>query len=186
MTVQELISGIKDENPDVRANAVLNAGPAGAIAIQPLAGLMSASGLEVGRAAKRAMWKIVRHAGRPGADDERKQVVASLIALVDGDRDVAVVCEALWMLSESAGEEAVDAVAALLSKQELREYARLTLERIPGNKSLAALQQALDKMPEDFKPNIAQSLRKRGVEVPDLPCKKLKPVKQTKVKPVGR
>jgi len=105
MNVQELISGIKDEDVDVRAKAWLNAGPIGASAIEPLAKVMGDSDFEVARAAKRAMWKIVRHAGRPGADDERKQVVASLIALVSGDRDVAVVCEALWMLSESAARK---------------------------------------------------------------------------------
>ena len=103
-----------------------------------------------------------------------------------GDQPVAVRREMLWMLSECAGDEAVEAAAGLLGNQELREYARMTLERIPGDQSLAALRNAMKTVPVGFKPNIAQSLRKRGVEVPGLPCQKLVPIKQTKVKPVKR
>jgi hypothetical protein len=51
---------------------------------------------------------------------------------------------------------------------------------------LAALQTALQSAPDDFKLNVAQSLRARGAEVPGLPCEKLKPTRPTQVKPVGR
>lgn len=186
MKCNELYEAIQDRNADVRANAVLNAGPVGAVAMKRLADIMRDGNLEVGRAAKRAMWKIVRHAGRPGADDERKQVVGELIGLVSADYPAQLTCEVLWMLSECAGDEAVDTVSPLLANEELREYARMTLERIPGAKSLAALEQALPTAPDDFKLNITQSLRQRGVEVPGLPCRKLVPTKQTMVKPVGR
>jgi hypothetical protein len=60
----------------------------------------------------------------------------------------------------------------------------MSLERIPGKKTIAALEIALKKAPEDFKPNIAQSLRQRGVKVRGLECVKLLPTKQTKVKPI--
>ena len=60
------------------------------------------------------------------------------------------------------------------------------LQRIPGEKSLAALQAGLAVAPQDFKINIAQSLRARGVTVPGLPCQKLVPTKKTNVKPEGR
>jgi hypothetical protein len=186
MNTQELIKAVSDKSVDVRAKAVLNAGPVGAEAIGPLAAVMANSDFEVVRAAKRAMCKIVRHAGRPGADDERKQVVDKLIVLLGGSHGIMVIREAMWMLSECAGDEAVDAVAPLLASEELREYACMTLERIPGDKSLAALEKALPTAPNDFKLNITQSLRQRGQEVPGFRCRKLVPTKQTMVKPVGR
>ena len=72
----------------------------------------------------------------------------------------------------------------MLSNKELREDARMSLQRIPGRQSLAALKNGLKTAPEDFKLNIAQSLRKRGVKVPGLACVKLVPTKKTNVKPV--
>jgi hypothetical protein len=60
------------------------------------------------------------------------------------------------------------------------------LQRIPGDKSLAALQAGLAAAPPDFKSAIADALRARGVAVPGVPSQKLVPAKSTNVKPVGR
>ena len=54
----------------------------------------------------------------------------------------------------------------------------MVLERIPGDASLGALKEALKAAPEEFKPHLAQSLRARGVDVPDIPCRKLVPAKK--------
>lgn len=89
------------------------------------------------------------------------------------------------MISEIGGDESVSAVSSLLSHSDLREDARMTLERIPGAESLNALKSALKSAPQDFKPNLAQSLRARGEEVKGIPCKKLVPTKQTNVKPLA-
>ncbi|MHB1035372.1 MAG: HEAT repeat domain-containing protein [Pirellulales bacterium] len=180
--VDELIAKIKDKDANVRTQAWLGAGQVGAAAIGPLAAVVVGSELEIGRAAQRGMWQIVRHAGRPGADDERKTVVAALLPLLGADRPAPVRVEAMWMLSEIAGDEAVAPVAALLSNMQLREDARLVLDRIPGEKSLAALRAGLTAAPDDFKINLAESLRHRGVEVPGLPSQKLVPTKATSVK----
>jgi len=90
------------------------------------------------------------------------------------------------MLSEIAGDDAVDVVSPLLSDADLREDARMVLQRLPGDRSLAALQAGLKSAPEDFKPNIAVSLRQRGVEVSGFPSAKLVPTKRTGIKPAGR
>ena len=142
--------------------------------------------VEVARSARNALWQIVRHAGRPGADSDKKAVVAELLSLCGDGQPVAVRREVLWMLSEIAGDEAVPAVSALLDNADLREDARMTLQRLPGERSVAALQAALKSAPDEFKPNIAVSLRHRGVDVPGLPSAKLVPTKPTTVKPVGR
>lgn len=186
MDTQDLISAIRNRDENIRAAAWQNAFTFGAPAVKPLAAVMTDPDLEISRSAKRALWNIVRCAWRPGADSIKSEVASELVGLCNDDQPVPVCREVLWMLSEIGGDDAVHTMAALLSNKELCEDARMALERIPGDKSLAALKASLSSAPENFRTNIAQSLRKRGVKVPGLPCQKLVPVKQTSVKPVGR
>jgi HEAT repeat protein len=182
--VDDLIAGLKDKNDNVRAEALGSATQVGAPAIKPLAKVIADKDIEVSRAGKRALWKIVRHVGRPGADSEKKAVVARLVELLSSEQPVLVRREVLWMLSEIGGSESVDAIAGLLLNEELREDARMVLERIPGRESLGALKEGLKVAPDDFKLNITQSLRKRGLRIRGLDCVKLVPTKQTKVEPL--
>lgn len=183
-TVDALVAKIKDGDETVRTEAWLGAGDVGAPAVKPLAKVIIEGELEVSRAAMRAIWQIVRHAGRPGATGETKAVVAELDGLLGGDQPKGLRREVLWMVSEIGGDESVDPVAALLSDEDLREDARMVLDRIPGTKSLDALKAALLAVPDDFKINIAQSLRHRGVEVSGHACRKLVPTRKTGLKPV--
>jgi ethanolamine utilization microcompartment shell protein EutL len=114
--------------------------------------------------------------------------VKEFAGLVAGESPAEVRREAMWMLSElsGGGAEEVAAVAALLASAELREDARMVLQRIPGEASLGALKAALASAPEDFKPAVAGALRARGVEVQGYPDQKLVPTKSTAVKPIGR
>jgi len=182
--VDELIAGIKDEDDKVRTDAWLGAGEVGAPAVKPLAAVMTDDEIEVARAAKRALWKIVRHCGRPGAGSENRAVAIELVALLDDDVPTSVRREVIWMLSEIGGNKCIEPIADLLLDKELREDARMALERIPGKRSLGALEGALEDVPQDFRLAVAQSLRRRGVKVPGLPCVKLVPTKQTDVKPL--
>jgi HEAT repeat protein len=183
--VNNLLSDIQASDPHVRTKAWQAAGEVGAVAVQPLAKVAEEGEMEVSRAAKRAMWQIVRHVGRPGGGSEKHAVVSEFLVLLSGTQSVPVRREVVRMLSEIGGNESVSAVSFLLSDVDLREDARMALERIPGDQSLNALKSALNSAPEDFKPNVAQSLRARGVEVQGIPCKKLVPTKQTNVKPLG-
>ena len=180
--MDELITKLKDKNDKVRAEALLSAGRAGAPAVKPLAKVIADKNIEVSRAGKRALWKVVRHVGRPGADNEKKAVVARLGELLGGEQPVSVRRDVLWMLSEIGDRNSIKPMAALLSNKELREDARMALQRIPGRGSLAALRAALKEAPDDFKLNIAQSLRQRGAKVRGLDCIKLIPTKKTNVK----
>jgi len=182
--VAELIVKIKDSDAEVRSKAWLGAGEVGAAAVTELAAVMTDKDLEVARAAKRGLWKIVRHTGRPGADRERNAVARKLAGLLGDETAVAVRREALWMLSEIGEKNAIEPIAELLGDKELREDARQALERIPGKGSLAALKAGFEAVPKEFKPNIAQSLRKLGVRVKGYECVKLVPTKQTTVKPL--
>ena len=179
--VNQLIARLKDSDPGVRTDAWQGAGNVGAAAVRPLAKVMTAEDLEVARAAKRALWQIVRHAGRPGAEDERRAVVTRLARLLGDEQPVPVRREVLWMLSEIGKAGVVKPMARLLEHEDLREDARMALERLPGKRSLAALKAALETAPETFKPNIAQSLRRRGQSVRRYPCAKLVPTRTTGV-----
>jgi len=182
--VAELIGKIKDSSAEVRAKAWLGAGEAGAAAVNALAEVMTDKDLEVARAAKRALWRIVHYTGRPGADEERQAVADKLAGLLGDGQPVAVRREVLWMLSEIGQKKAVEPIASLLANKELREDARMVLERIPDKSSLAALRAGFKSAPEDFKPNLAQSLRNRGGKVRGYECVKLVPAKQTSIKPL--
>ena len=182
--VKELLAGIKDTSDQVRTQAWQNAGQAGAAAVKPLAEVMTNDDLEVARAAKRALWKIVRHAGRPRAVKEKRAVEKELVGLLGNDQPVPVRREVIWMLSEIGARNSIKAIARLIANKELREDARMALERIPSKQALQTLKFRFKKAPEDFKPNMAQSLRKRGVDVEGYPCQKLVPTKKTNLKPL--
>lgn len=175
--VSDLIEKIQSTDDKIRGPAWQSAAPLGAPAVKPLAQVaLTSPEMEVARAAKRALWKIVRQAGRPGADKERKAVEAELIPLLAaGEPNVRR--EFVWMLSEIGGDPAVKPLAALLTDKDLREDARAALQRIPGGQSLAALKSALKTAPVDYRPAIAVSLRVRGVQVKEYPDQKLVPTR---------
>ena len=182
--VDELIAGIKSDSAEQRTQTWQSAGEVGAPAIKPLAAVMINNDLEVARAAKRALWQIVRYTGRPKANKERRAVETELVELLGDEKPVAVRREVLWMLSGIGGRNSMKPIAGLMRNEELREDARMALERIPSQRAVTVLKAGFEAAPEDFKTNIAQSLRKRGEEVAGYPCKKLVPTKKTDVKPL--
>ncbi|MGB2865937.1 MAG: hypothetical protein WBC05_21570, partial [Sedimentisphaerales bacterium] len=72
--VDELLAGIKSDSDEERTEAWQGAGEVGAPAVKPLAKVMTDDNLEVARAARRALWQIVRYTGRPKANKERRAV----------------------------------------------------------------------------------------------------------------
>jgi hypothetical protein len=176
--VGDLIAKIRSADDKVRGPAWQGAAALGAPAVKALAEVAYDPDFEIARAAKRALWKIVRHAGRPNADAERRVVVAELLPLLaKGDANVRR--EFVWMLSEIGGDESVDPLVTLLAEKDLREDARAALQRIPGKKSLAALKTALKTVPEDYRPAVAVSLRARGEKVSGYPSQKLLPTRRS-------
>jgi len=180
--VPQLVAEIQSTDDSVRGPAWQNAGPAGAPAVQPLAGLLTHADFEIARSARRALYQIVRHAGRPGSGKAPAAIERELLAAMAAERSADARRHLLWMLSEIGGNGAVAPIAALLSDVELREDARCVLQRIPGSKSIAALKKALAKAPADFQPALADALRARGQKVSGHPSRKLTPIKQTSFK----
>lgn len=179
--VSDLISKIRSTEDQVRGPAWQGAAPYGASAVKPLAEVMTDPDFEIARAAKRGLWKIVRHAGRPSAASESQAVAAELVSLLA--TTTAPVCrEVVWMLSEIGGDAAVGPIAAQLANTDVREDARCALERIPHKSAINALRTAMATAPEEFKYALAHSLRVRGETVEGYPSQKLVPTKQTSVK----
>ncbi|MDY0166882.1 MAG: hypothetical protein RBS80_10085 [Thermoguttaceae bacterium] len=189
LTLEMLVEQIQSGDDNVRAAARDNAGQVGAAAVAPLAKIACDSDpekFEIARAANRAMQNVVYHAGRPGASDEAKAVSAELIKLVSAEPPLQFRRDVMWMVWQIAGPEAVGPVAALLGNADLRDDARMCLEGLPAAEAVDALRAGLKAAPDDFKPAMAHSLRKRGVETPGVPDLRLVPTKQTSVTPVGR
>lgn len=184
-SMDERIQRIKTEDDGARTAAWLAVRDLGSAAVSDLAEVMSDENWEIARAAKNGLWRIVRHSGRLGAEAEKRMVIERLITLLDKSYPLEVRSEAAWMLSEIGGDESVAPIASLLTDKELREDARMALERLPGEKATLALQQALKSAPQNFRLNLAHSLRVRGVKVTGYTTQKLKPQKLTGVKAVG-
>jgi len=179
MKLEELVKEIQSDKPEVRTAAWQAAGAVGTSAVKPLAKLCAEENLEVGRAARRGLERIVHTVGAPGVQPAKLAVIRELLSLLGDDWPVSLRRDVLWWLSEIGGGESVEPIAALLKNDALREDARMVLERIPGDESLTALRNALKTVSEGFRPNIAQSLRARGEEVDraKYPCRKLVPTK---------
>lgn len=180
-SVNDLVSKIKSTDDNVRGPALQDAGAAGAPAVKPLAAMLTDSDFEIVRVAKRALYRIIRHAGRPGAESEAIAVEHELIPLLKSAAG-SVRREVLWLLSEIGGEDAVAPMAALLADPETREDARCAIARLPSVKATTAFKSALTSAPEDFQFALAESLRQRGEIFTGYPSKKLVPTKQTSVR----
>jgi HEAT repeat protein len=178
--VEDLIARIQSKDDSVRGPAWQTAARWGAPAVKPLVAVMQDQDFEVARSARRALWVITRHAGRPGASKEAKAVAHELVSLLAGSPSSSQ-RELLWMLSEIGSDDDIAAMAALLSDSSVREDARCALMRMPGRKSTAALKSAFVRAPEDFKFALAESLRQRGESVKGFPSQKLVPSRSTAV-----
>jgi HEAT repeat protein len=141
---------------------------------------MADGDFELARKAKRALYRVVRHAGLPAAARERRAVERELIRLL-GSCPSSVRREVVWMLSEIGSPRAVGPMAALLADKELREDARCALTRHPARSAVTALKSAFAAAPEEFKYALAESLRARGEKVEGYPSRKLVPTARTTV-----
>lgn len=183
--IQDLIERIRSPDEAVSGAAWQSAGPCGAAAVKPLAALMADVDYEVARKARRALYRVVRHAGNPAAPKQRKAVERELILVLRSGP--APVCrEVVWMLSEIGTAQAVGPIAALLAREEIREDARCALTRHPAPGAVKALKSAFATAAGDFKYALAESLRQRGVAVETCPSRKLVPTAQTGLAPSPR
>jgi hypothetical protein len=111
---------------------------------------------------------LVRSASSDPAAKQR--LATKLVALLASDATAEAKQFACWQLSLIGSALEVPPLARLLPDTNLTYYARLALERIPGDESLAALQAALTGASGSLRLDLINSLAVRGSEkvVPDL------------------
>jgi HEAT repeat protein len=172
-----LLEKITSRNEDVRFAARADAAAVGAPAVAALVELLdearkppspdaAAQELrhEVAITARAALERLVHHAGRPGADAEREAVAAELAKALAPGQTLKTKREVLRLVGFVGGDAQVDAVAKLLEDPDanVRETARLTLERMPGGVSVAALLEAARRLGDERKPDLLFSVGKKG------------------------
>ncbi|HZO88360.1 MAG TPA: hypothetical protein VFB38_08470 [Chthonomonadaceae bacterium] len=161
--IAAFLEKIKSPDADVRYKAWREAGPMGAEAVVPLGELAASPDKGVAKAASGAMETIAHHAARPGAGAEAHAVSVELLKVAQTPHPRMVRADALYLLGFTGDGRIVPGLARLLSDRELREDARMALERIPGSASLSALRQAARTASPDFRPNLEQSLHNRSL-----------------------
>jgi hypothetical protein len=174
--VKDLIESIGSPDAGVRSAARAEAPRVGAPAVMKLAALIDEGRgaqaaeapdrqrREVALTARSALERIVHHAGRPGADAERRAVAAELARALDAARTPKEKRELLHLTAFIGADPEVAAVARLLDDEDghVRETARLALERIPGGAAVQALIAAARKAGDDRKPDLVFSIGKKG------------------------
>jgi hypothetical protein len=184
--VAELIQTLQGGDSEKRTQAWFECGPLGATAIPRLVALWgdADAGLEVQRAARNAVFQIVRFSSRPETGKSRIRVTMELNRLVEANGPAQIRRELLWLLSEIAGDESLPALSRLLAQTAVREEACMALERIPGKRSLKILESSLRQSPVDFKPVLAAALARRGHKPSGVDSPRLAPRAQTKDQPL--
>ncbi len=159
--VSSLIAAIKGGDEDARWAAAEKAAEAGPAAIVPLADVMAGPDPAAAKAAGVAMGRIVHASGRPGAGDGASQAADELVRLIGPGRPRNVRSEALRYLGFIGGAAQADAIAARIADTDIREDARMALQRIPGQAAERALLKAKREGPLDYGAAIDMSLRDR-------------------------
>ena len=160
---KDLLDQLQSPDANVRLKACQSAGPAGAGAIPGLADLMASPDKSVAKGAKVALQNIAHYSARPGASKEAQAVTTALLKVADSTRPRMIRAEALNLVGVVGDGRAVPTLTKLLSDKEVREDARMALERIPGSASLNALKKAMASAPDDYKSSLKQSIQARTV-----------------------
>jgi len=162
-TIEEFLAQIRSSDAEARYKAWQSAGPMGAAAIQPLSDLAAGEDKLVALAANGAMEKIAHYAARPGTGNAAEAVSKELLKVADSPRPRMVRTNLLRLVGFIADSRSIPGLVQLLSDPEIREDARLALEKIPGNAATEAFKKAVKTVPADFQPNIRQSLSNRAM-----------------------
>lgn len=160
---KDLLDQLQSPDANVRLNAWKSAGPAGASAVSGLSDLMASPDKSIAKCATGALQNVAHYAARPGATKEAQAVTTALLKLADSTRPRKVRAEALTLVGAIGDARAVPILTKLLADKDVREEARMALERIPGSASLNALKKAMASAPDDYKGSLQQSIQARTV-----------------------
>lgn len=160
--IQTVITDIEHGDVHAREAAVQQAALVGTSVIPLLLGLYRSDDPAVVKAASEALRRSVHNACRSGSGSERAAATKALLEGVGADAPRKQRVDSLYLLGFAASEGEADTLAKQLADPDMREYARLALERIPGRKVDAALRTAISSAPSDFRANLELSLKARS------------------------
>lgn len=158
---QKFISDLQSSSADVRFSAWRAAGDVSPVVIPQVGKLAASTTPGIAKAAREALTTLTHAVGKDPAAPNRAGVVKGLLELSGGAYALDVRAHALRLLSGVASDDAIPAIAKLLSSAELREEAIYCLERIPTAAAIGAIAASYAAAKEDFKPRILAALGHR-------------------------
>ena len=178
-SVEEFLQRLGSADKDVRNAARSEVIEVGAAAVAPLAALIEdpepgapddRQRREVAIGARAALERLVHHAGRDGSGAARTEVAAALSSALAGAKSPKAKREVAHLIAFIGADAEAPAVGKLLddADKHVRETARLSLERIPGNASTEALIAAVRKADPERKPDLLFSLSRKPAAAPFL------------------
>ena len=159
--LEAFLAAIPGEDAEAAGKAILDAPMFGAAAVPGLAKLLTSDDASVVGRARQALERIVAHAAREGAEDERASVSDALVAMLNTDLPTLARMPLIRQLALVGGDGAVDALLPFLSHPDLGEPARQAINRIPGPRATQALLSALPEAPERWQCALIAALASR-------------------------
>ena len=155
-----LLAQMQCADAGARTAAVQAVAEMGAPALPPLFALLDGDDPNAALAARRAIRRITYAASAPGADGAA--AAQALVGVAASSASTSARGYALRMVSFVGGDEVVPSLARLLDDEAVREMARWTLVRIPGEAASRALAAALPAADGEFKAGLIAALGVRG------------------------
>lgn len=161
---QRFISDLQNSSADVRFAAWRAAGEATPAVIPQVGKLAASETPGIAKAAREALTTMAHAVGKDPGAANRAGVVKGLIELTGAGYALDVRAHALRLLSGIAGDDAIPAIAKLMSSVELREEAIYCLERIPTQAAINAIVASYAGAAAEFKPRILAALGHRRAD----------------------
>ncbi len=159
---EKFLNDIQSDIEDVQLAAFKSAAQMDAEVIPPLCGLLVSPSMMTAKAADEALKRLTHSVGEHLKGNRWESVVQAYINVLEGNYETWSKAIALRHLSMIAGDERTEVIADFLKDKKLREEAVFCLERIPGKRAATALEDAVLKADDDFKPRILVALGHRG------------------------
>lgn len=159
--ISQLVQDLQSPDAAVRMKAAQGAEAVGWIAIPSLQQLAIHRDQNVRKAMEIALNDIVLHAARPGAEAEREAANDQLIAWVLSGNSLEAQRLGVQQLQYVGTDKAVPVLERSIMAPQLREDSRMSLEAIPGRAATRSLERLRKRVPEEYRDEIEESLRRR-------------------------
>lgn len=170
--VSSLITMIRHGDTPNRLAAVLQAPFIGTEAIPALGIVFASTNVGASKAACEAIKRIVMNAGRPGAKTESVAASAALLKLAAPSNPRTVRADAIQWLGYVGGAEEAEALAGMLSDDDVRDDCIMAIERIPGIEVDGILKKHARGSNSKVQAAVNLALRHRHISLKDVGVKK--------------